>query len=114
MGAHNELIADQEFIELFETVGPRELARKLGYSSSRPVFSRRERLERRLKRKIHAPKDPVQEIRSHESPVRLHLKVDSGMVLVGSDSHYHPGEPSTAHRAFVRFCKEYKQQLRAV
>jgi hypothetical protein len=31
--------------------------------------------------------------------------------LVGSDCHYWPGPPSLMHRAFVRFCKEYKPRI---
>jgi hypothetical protein len=36
------------------------------------------------------------------------VEVQDGVVLVGSDSHYYPGIISTAHRAFVHFCKELK------
>jgi hypothetical protein len=36
------------------------------------------------------------------------VEVNDGVVLVGSDSHYYPGIISTAHRAFVHFCKELK------
>jgi predicted phosphodiesterase len=32
-------------------------------------------------------------------------------VLVASDMHYWPGEPSTAHRAFVKFCKKLKPDI---
>lgn len=113
---HNAKLSDGDFVNLFESIGPRELARQLGYSSPRPVFSRRERLERALKRKIQAPKDTKALIRdnSPESPVRLHLNVKDGEVLIGSDSHYWPGEITTAHRAFVHFCKTRKQKLKAV
>jgi hypothetical protein len=37
---------------------------------------------------------------------RKELQVENGTVLVFSDAHYWPGEPSTAHRALLRFCKE--------
>jgi hypothetical protein len=36
---------------------------------------------------------------------RKELAVDNGCVIVFSDAHYWPGEPSTAHRALVEFCK---------
>jgi hypothetical protein len=71
-------------------------------------------LEKKLRIKIIAPKDTKVLLREGDSPVRLHLKIADGEVLIGSDSHYWPGEPSTAHRAFVHFCKERKQSLRAV
>jgi predicted phosphodiesterase len=34
--------------------------------------------------------------------------LQDGIVLVASDMHYWPGEPSVAHRAFVKFCKKLK------
>jgi len=43
-----------------------------------------------------------------EYPQRVMLSVPDGVVLVGSDAHYWPGEASPAHRAFVKFCKELK------
>src|SRR6185437_6479596 len=45
---------------------------------------------------------------SIEHPGKIELEVKSGTVLVGSDAHYWPGKPSTAHRAFVRMCAELK------
>lgn len=36
---------------------------------------------------------------------RRELTVDNGTVIVFSDAHYWPGEPSTAHRALVEFCR---------
>lgn len=111
--SHNRVLSDGDFISLFETIGPNAIAKKMGMHI-RPIFGRRERLEKRLGRSIIAPKDTKALIRESDSPVRLHLKIQDGLVLVGSDSHYWPGETSTAHRAFVKFCREHKQQLRAV
>ena len=111
---HNSKLPEKDFIALFESIGPNRLARKLGYKSIRAVFSRRAEIEQRRGIKIIAPKDTKILRNEGENPARLHLKIDDGMVLIGSDSHYIPGEPSTAHRAFVRFCEDYKQKLRAV
>lgn len=113
---HNSKVTDTDFVNLFESVGPNALARKLGYSTPRPVYSRRERIEQRLGRKLIAPKDTKALLREHgyESPARLHLKITDGEVLIGSDAHYWPGEVSTAHRGFVHFCRERKQKLKAV
>jgi hypothetical protein len=36
---------------------------------------------------------------------RKSLDMENGSVIVFSDAHYWPGEPSTAHRALVEFCK---------
>lgn len=115
MASHNQIITDNEFVTLFEKVGPRALARQVGYRSLRAVFDRRASLEKLLRRKIIAPKDTRAMAREGaENPARLHLEVTDGEVLIGSDSHYWPGEVSTAHRAFVHFCKTRKQKLKAV
>ena len=111
---HNSKLPEKDFIALFESIGPNRLARKLGYKSIRAVYTRRAEIEQRRGIKIIAPKDTKALAREGDSPARLHLKIDDGMVLIGSDSHYQPGEISTAHRAFIHFCRKYKQQLKAV
>lgn len=114
--SHNAKLEDAEFIRLFESVGPYAVARRLGYKSVRPVFGRRGRLEEKYGRKIIAPKDTKALIRESggEHPVRQQLKIKDGEVLIGSDAHFWPGERTTAFRAFVEFCRERKQKLRAV
>ena len=42
---------------------------------------------------------------------RLAVRVDDGCVAIGSDPHYAPGEATTAHRGFVKFCREMKPAL---
>lgn len=42
---------------------------------------------------------------------RKEVSLQDGVVLVASDMHYWPGEPSTAHRAFVKFCKKLKPAI---
>jgi hypothetical protein len=37
---------------------------------------------------------------------RREIEIENGTVLVFSDAHYWPGEPSVAHRALVKFCRE--------
>lgn len=113
---HNAKVSDDDFIRLFESIGPRALARTLGFKTPREVFARRVRLEQKVGRRIAAPNDARLLMREHgeDGPARLHLKVADGEVLVGSDAHYWPGEVSTAHKAFVEFCKKRKQKLRAV
>jgi hypothetical protein len=38
------------------------------------------------------------------------VDIPDGIVLVGSDAHYWPGDPSTAHRAFVEFARHLHPQ----
>lgn len=112
---HNAKLPEGDFIALFESIGPHALARKLHYSSVRPCLKRRADIEKRRGIRICAPQDTKALMRrDEENPVRLHLNIQDGEVLIGSDSHYWPGEPSTAHRAFVHFCKTRKQKLKAV
>ena len=96
---------DKTFIELFESVGGIKTAKILG-TTERNVFGRRSRLERRLGININAPGRSF--VPREKYPQRAQLEVKNGIVIVGSDGHYWPGEPTTAHRAFVKFCKELK------
>ena len=41
-----------------------------------------------------------------QHPGVVSTTVENGVVMVGSDSHYWPGEPSTAHKAFVLLCRK--------
>src|SRR5229473_1379531 len=41
-----------------------------------------------------------------ETRSELPLAVIDGVVLIGSDAHYWPGEPSTAHRSFVALARD--------
>jgi hypothetical protein len=45
---------------------------------------------------------------------RIDLEIDDGVILVGSDAHVMPGEPTTAMYAFECAIKHFKKELRAV
>lgn len=97
---------DAEFVELFESLGPTGTARRLNMATQK-VHARRRSLERKLKRRINGPeRQHAKPIQSH--PPRIYMEVATGTVIVGSDAHYWPGPPTTAHRAFVKFIKEMK------
>lgn len=95
---------ETRFIELFETKGAKETSRIVG-TTERNVYERRARIERRLGRAIQPPS---QLIPKAEHPQRVCLDIPDGIAVVASDGHYWPGRISTAHRAFVKFCKEHK------
>lgn len=98
-------VSEADFIQLFEEHGAAGTARILGITE-RNVYGRRQRLEEALRREIKAPLRRRERIERAEIPGRIHLDIEDGVVLVGSDAHYWPGIISTAHRAFVRACKE--------
>lgn len=100
-------VGDAEFVALFEKHGAAGTADQIGVGV-RNVFARRANLEKKLGRQITGPDDPRSTRHHVEHPGRLELDVDTGIVLVASDCHYWPGIISTAHRAFVRACKELK------
>src|SRR5215469_10811005 len=105
-------LTDEEFVELYLRVGPAELARMIGYSDVRHVHRRRLRLEGELRRKIDAPdpraRDPERIFPTKQYPWRQVVEIRDGVVIIGSDFHYWPGDKPLMHRAMVAAIKEYK------
>lgn len=102
-------LPEAEFVRLFETIGPVKISEQFGLNKQ-GIFERRERLERKLGRPIIAPgsngqRHPVQKTKY---PQRIQFEIFDGIVPVASDGHYWPGPATTAHRAFVKFCREFK------
>lgn len=99
---------EEEFIRLFEELGPLETARRLEMATS-TVFARRTRLEKKIGRQITGPDTSGRATRFNiKHPKRQLIEIEDGVILVGSDAHYWPGLVSTAHRAFVYFARELK------
>lgn len=100
--------SDADFIRAFEESGAAGVARTFGLNIS-GVYRRRATLEKKLKRQITSPNRPEIATRHNVShDARIEISVQNGIVLVGSDCHYWPHMVSTAHRAFVKFCKDLK------
>lgn len=95
---------DEDFIALFNSVGAKKTSELLG-TTERNVYARRERLERRFG-PILAPTRARANV-----PGRISLDLKNGTVLVGSDFHIWPGEPSTCLRAFKKFCDDLKPNV---
>jgi hypothetical protein len=100
---------DADFVSLFEQHGAAETARRLGVTE-RNIYRRRDTLESQLGRQLRTP-NPNTTRRAEDHPWRICLDIDDGVALVGGDGHYWPGPATTAHRAFVRFCKIKKPQV---
>ena len=101
------VVPDAEFAKLLnDTKSPTAVARHLNVTS-RSVQARMNRLE---ERGWHFQ---LSDKRSHRqvpdaNPARLHKAIKDGIVLIGSDAHYFPGDPTVAHTAFVKLIKELK------
>lgn len=102
-------ISEKDFIALFEKYGATETARRIGVKE-RAVYERRRNLELKYKRQINPPNrnHPRKTRHGVQHEHRIELDISNGVVLVASDAHYWPHEVTTAHRAFVKFCKDLK------
>lgn len=100
-------VDEATFIRLVEKHGPNKAAKVIGCHTRR-VYDRLSTLKKRgIVIKGPNPPPPGVLVNKVEPPQgRKHIEVKDGIVLVGSDSHYWPGIVTTAHRAFVKFCKE--------
>lgn len=104
-------VPDDEFVRMFEAYGGTKTAVMLE-ASVRAVMNRRAVLEGKVG-PITAPdlrtaraKEIFGELDQHVA--RLEFDAYDALILVGSDAHYWPGDPTPAHRAFVRACKTLK------
>lgn len=59
-------------------------------------------------RRLDYDMEAVKPAKLSDFPHRIPLDIENGCVPVGSDAHYWPGNVTTAHRAFVKFCAEMK------
>src|SRR5688500_6996255 len=103
--------SDDEFLGLWEKhLGNADkIAGELGLKASRAVFQRRKNIE--AKRGLVLKAGHLESIKKVHRKPKLETNVKNGIVLVGSDCHYHPGDPSTAHRAFVKFIKDMRPHV---
>lgn len=105
-------ISDGDFSRLFHEGGAARIKKVTGMTE-RAVYSRRASIERRTGRQLKGPgfrPDRVTRV-ADEHPGRINVTIKNGIVLVAGDGHYWPGPATTAHRAFVKFCKDYKPSL---
>lgn len=106
----NETTPRDVFLKEFAELGARGYAYKYGVAIS-GVYKRRRRLEK-IEGVVATPPSRgghVQQLDQHSAVVSL--GIENGHVLIGSDSHYWPGIVSTAHNAFLEFCREFKPKV---
>lgn len=103
-------LLDAEFTRLYNELGPSKLAKRLN-CTIRSVFYRRRTIEDRIGAPLVGPPN-YRNTREHvEHEPRIHHTVENGVVLIGSDAHIWPGDPSVGMRAFLKFTKELQPSL---
>jgi hypothetical protein len=102
--------SDEEFVELFTTLGGGETARVLKITE-RNVYKRRRSLERRLATRIYPPTFTSRFNHSTHNPSRLQFDISDGQVLVGSDAHVWPNDRTTGQTAFAQFAKTIQPDI---
>jgi len=107
--------SDAAFITLFEELGGIGTALELG-CDDRAVYRRRKRLEKKLGKTINSPLQRSDRDLTHmqeaiKHPDRIHLEIENGHVIIGSDAHYWPHIKSCAHRGMVAFIKKYQPKV---
>jgi hypothetical protein len=105
-------ISHDDFARMFEELGARKMAEKLGMKE-RQIYQQRTRAEKHLRRQLVAPDHPnARGTRvGVQHAARIHAKVYDGVVLVGSDAHIWPGPKTTAMRAFIKFCRTLRPKV---
>jgi hypothetical protein len=94
-----------EFLSLWEKHrgNAAAIAKELKLTSSRSVFERRRNMERTEGVILRASGKEL--IKKLARKPRLHTEVKNGVAIVASDCHYWPGDPTTAHRALLKFIR---------
>lgn len=105
-------VPEDEFIELFKTLGsPILIAKKLGVSPTN-IHKRRARIERDrgIKLETHNGQRPCDyaERRIRHTEGRVDFGILNGSVVVFSDAHFWPGLRTTAHRALLSLLPQIK------
>jgi hypothetical protein len=103
-------VPDSEFISICNRIkSPQEVANLLGLNI-RTVYYRMGHLEKKGAR-FHVKKSSGHRATPDTNPARLCQNLDNGVILVGSDAHYFPGNITAAHKAFVKLAKELKPSI---
>lgn len=106
-------VTEAEFVQIWREEGnATRVAARIGMDT-RNVYGRKSRLEK-LGYDFPTRPEPGYESRAKNVdmgwtfPRERHLEIANGAVVVFSDAHYQPGEPSLAHKALVAVIKSVK------
>ena len=107
---YGESVPDEEFIKVWESCNsPIEVARILCIDV-RAVYNRRRLIEARQEIQLPSKRQTL-EVKYRGKLGRATADLANGTIFVASDCHYHPGEPSLAHQAFVKLVKKHKPDI---
>lgn len=101
---------DDEFIAIWRTFKSTSAVAKHLALERRDVNRRRRRIEKRYAIFLDA-ESPNAEAFTNTQGFRAIEPNIRGTVIVFSDAHYWPGEPSVAHKALVRLCRELRPSM---
>jgi len=104
--------SDEEFIRVWLELKSATKVANFFKQTVRSVYIRRKALEARHKISLDANSGTFTPTRLiTPGNMRRELEVDFGMVVVFSDAHFWPDEPTPAYRALLRFIEIYKQDI---
>ena len=106
-----ETCTDDEFIKYWNDLkSPAKIAKKLGVEV-RNIYARRRRIELKYRIRLEANSKHAHEFYVRDHMSRMDVDIDNAVIFVASDAHYWPGEPSEAHKAFVKLIKQMKPDI---
>ena len=104
--------SDEEFIRVWLELKSATKVANFFKQTVRSVYIRRKALEARHKISLDANSGTFTPTRLiTPGNMRRELEVDFGMVVVFSDAHFWPDEPTPAYRALLKFLEIYKQEI---
>jgi hypothetical protein len=104
--------SDEEFIRVWLELKSATKVANFFKQNVRSVYIRRKALEARHKISLDANSGTFTPTRLiTPGNMRRELEIDFGMVVVFSDAHFWPDEPTPAYRALLRFLEIYKQDI---
>ena len=113
--SHNRKVTDEELIRLFQAHGSPEQVAKILNMNVRSIYMRRRTIEQKHGVELISYASPLSETSKKidgslraSVPKRLEFSCPDGVIVVASDCHYWPGEPSVAHKALVEIIKKLK------
>jgi len=103
---------DEEFIAVWNRLGSAVLVARELQMAVRAVMSRRASIENRLEIKLEAHNDQRKKVNITHSEDKIRSIADiSGTVIVFSDAHFMPGEPSVGFKALLKLIKKLKPKV---